>query len=294
MGMVGNKYLTFGLLWLLLLSGCEAGWDGGAGPDGTRAMASPGYLIYFGPAPCVKADHYVALVGFLPRVEAPAKVSPFPLFVPAVQYRMEVVAQNVIGFDQHRSRLFGLYNPFPPGTAVRGLIQKKDVVFIDLTRQAGRETDILRRKSMVMVLGNTLMQFPGVKMVVVSSEGFPLLGPKASFYSANALDVSAPGIPRLVAIEAKWDKVEPEDQTITLFFDRPIVPKQIRIADDDGRTIFGESHTGEFDMSIAMHPAAPHVLQEGKRVRVEWKVTDRLNGKGSGEQLFHLHQDPHH
>jgi hypothetical protein len=253
-----------------------------------RPVASAAYLTHYGPAPVISAGSYQALVGFLPRIDAPAKVSPFPVFQVASQDAILRLLQRLLSADPDLLRRYNLVNPFPVGTRILSLNQQNEVVRIDLSRHVLRQQNISLRRAIVLSLSHSLVQFPGISKVLVTVEGIPLAGADAYHAYLNPIDVVAPSTPRIVGAAAVSTSSGEEPDSISLYFDRPVSIKDLQLIDDHGMVITGNIALENFDMTVLLRPSSPKQIHAGMRVRVTWEVLDALGESGRGEQLFHL------
>lgn len=283
------------LFWLLYLSGftllltsCDANQRRDVDLFKPRPAASSSYLALYGPAPVAPSGTYQALVGFLPRVDAPDKVSPFPVFQATSREAVLRLLQRLVSPEIDLLRRYDLLNPFPAGTRVLSIQQQGDVVNIDLSRQVLRQSNPVLRRAMVLSLGHALKQFPGIDKVIVSVEGIPLASQNGHIFSPSDLEVVIPGAPRIVGVAAVGESGSANPRSLAIYFDRPVVVKELLLTDDQGRVLDGEFSLDYFDMVVQLRPHASRRLTPGMRVRVLWHVADTLGVNGTGEHIFHL------
>lgn len=286
-----TKSIIFRLLVLAAVLHCVA-CDARRSDDSDlfkpRPVASAAYLTHYGPAPVISSGSYQALVGFLPRIDSPQKVSPFPVFQATSQDAILRLLQRLLTADSELLRRYDLVNPFPLGTRILSLHQQNEIVRIDLSRHVLRQQNVNLRRAIVLSLGHTLVQFPGISKVVVTVEGIPLSGSDVHHSFLNPIDVVAPSAPRIVGAAAISISGNEQPDTISIFFDRPVSIKELLLTNDHGIVIDGNVTMDNFDMTVLLHPSSSKQIRAGMRIRVLWEVFDALGESGRGEQLFHL------
>lgn len=280
--------LSLVLLLAVLTFACRQWPDNDHLLHENKLVASTAYLTFFGPPPTVADGFSSAYVGYFPRHDNPALVTPIPLFFSSTRPQISEVLTRLLAIEEPGLLAAGLFNPFPQGSEVRGVRTYGDLAIVDLTRQAGRNTDRHRKLAVVAALSHTLAQFPGVKRVVVTTDGFPLLSSNVE-YVPSPLQVAAPGVARPVVLQQHSRNDSDKETQLTLSFDRPVCLKEIKMFDLQGNVaaVRGDSALCrmeyEFQTSNAHNTRQFHVL---------WNAIDGLHQASTGEVVLPIVKQP--
>jgi len=254
--------------------------------------ASGAYLRFFGAPPSVAEGSCFALVGYYPLAGDPGKVVPFPLFMFNRENRMQVMVEQLLQWGEGWDMGGVARNPFPPGTELYSLTREEDLVRVELSPVVLREAGAPEKRLILAVLGHTLVQFEGVRrvMVVAGGELLPFQAERGFFPDPDA--VLPPGEPTVLSVVGVWEEGSREAQEVSVFFDRPVAVQQIELS-SDGRRLEGEYFRSVFDMAVVVRPQAPGAVREGMPVQVEWIVNDPLGRPGEGKKTFALRRLEH-
>ncbi|HEX9077993.1 MAG TPA: GerMN domain-containing protein [Desulfuromonadaceae bacterium] len=279
--------LTF--IFMLFTVGCTKK-EVPASAKPARVSATKAYETYFGPAPTTDKGTCFAFVIYFPSAKEPGKVVPFPFFTFDAATIEKVAVERLLGgmdIDGYRGEFL---QPFTPGAHIVALSQKNGIVEVDL----GRDflTSGATKEGMLHALVMTLAQFKGVTGVRLLSEG------KAPDYApAPLLPVTSavldPGPPRLLSVTAVKEKGAKEVAEVSAYFDRPVEIKGLNMTDPGGKPFAGELFQSVFDMAAVLKPKDPGQFTAGQRIRVRWKVADKLGRQAEGEDVRPLEIKEH-
>jgi hypothetical protein len=258
-----------------------------------KVQASEAYINYFGTPPTVAEGTCFALVGYYPVVGKTEKLSPFPLFLFNRTNQMEIVTEQLLRWGEGWDMGGMLSNPFPPDTQLLSLRLEEDLARVELSRQVLEETDADRQKTIIDVIGHTLAQFEGVQRVMVVAEGELLPHQAERAFMPDPAVLVGPGPPRVLAVAGTWEEGQKGPEEVSVFFDRPVTIKEVRLSDEGGRPLQGEYFQSVFDMAVVLHPADPSAIVEGMPLAVAWQVADRKGRKGKGKKTFSLKRLEH-
>lgn len=272
----------------LVLGACEGSFPALSEPVPVRMPASVSYLLYFGPPPRSVGARVEALVGFLPRIDDPARLSPFPLFLPVSSNQLLHLADQVIKMEDDLAATMGLVNPFPQGTRIQSIRRDGAALHVDLSLQATRQPNPVLRMAMAKALRYALTQFQGINSVYLSVDGIPLTVPGRAASIKDPLDVVGPGPPRVLGVVGIPFDPRQRLESIAVYFDRPVTLQHLSLTDEAGHSISGNISVSRFNMVAQIQTSALASLQEGAGVRVAWQVVDALDTASSGERTFHV------
>ncbi len=283
------------ILWFLALAplaGCQEN-EQEARPAKVAVTASNAYETYFGAPPKVTGGQCYALVGFYPRADNPAKVTPIPHFVITEENQQQLLVEQLIkgGAVPGLENVF--VNPFPPGTTLLSLTVNGATMNVDLSPEVLEQTDPILQKGLLASIGHSVVQFEPVENLVVTAAGTPLPWMPGLNYVPLRASVIAPQKPRLLQAVVEEHAGAQGAHEILFFFDRPVEVGEFTLADASGEEISGEYYTSVFDMAVVLHPENPDRFTAGKRVQVAWQVTDRLGRAASGQQTLVLQHQEH-
>lgn len=286
-----RKYVLatfFCLFFLSSQSACQKKGDQNQSEARYPVTASEAYTTYFGEPPKVSGGTCYALVGFYPRAENPAKVTPVPHFLLSEKKQRQLLVQQLIkgGALPGLEDLF--VNPFPPGTRLLSITMNGVTMNVDLSAEVLEQKDPVLQKGMLAALGHTLIQFDPVENLVITAAGTPLPWMPGSSYSPLQASVIAPQEPRPLQAVAHYGEDSEVPEEILVFFDRPVSVSEFSLAEPGGREVGGNYYTSVFDMAVVLHPENPDRLLAGERIRVAWRVTDRLGRSSAGQETVVL------
>jgi len=256
--------------------------------------ANETYRFYFGPPPAVQEGTAFALVGYAPDPDHPGKISPFPLFMYGREGQMEAVAEQVmrLGFDWDPT-LSGR-GPFPSGTFLVGLHRDQDdLLRVELSSEAWDLSTPHEKELMAAILGHSLVQFPGIRRVIVAAGGHLLPGQTDRGFYPDPEAVVGPGAPRLLAVVGVWERGQENPGEVAVYFDRPLELKNFRLLHDDGKEVAGDYYRSIFDMAVVVHPQRPELFQVGLPIRVAWEGVDLSGRSWGGDKVLNLRRLEH-
>ena len=281
--------LSFLVALLFVSSGCKKKEEQPPGKQ-ARVSATKAYEKYFGPAPTTDKGTCYAFIIYFPSAKEQGKVLPFPFFTFDEGSMKKVAVERLIGGMELSAYKDEILQPFAPGTHLLKLSEQEGVVTVDLSK------DFLRtgngNEGMLNALVLTLTQFAGVKGAKLLSEGTDLDFAKGTLLPA-ASAVLDPSPPRLLSVTAVKDKEAKAVEEVSVYFDRPVEIKELKMTDREGKTFEGEVFHSVFDMAAVLKPKDPSAFKAGMPVKVRWKVIDKLTRTAEGDGEFSLEVKEH-
>lgn len=260
-----------------------------------RVSATKAYQSYFGPAPTTDKGTCYAFVIYFPSAGTPGKVVPFPFFSFDEPSLKKVALQRVMGGMDEKSYAGQYLQLFPKGTRLLSLTEEKGTLTADFSKElAPVAADKASGASLFNMVSLTVMQFGGVDRVRIQSEGRDLFASDRGM-PAEASVVLQPSAPRLLNVIAMKEKAEAPVNEVDALFDRPVDIKEFQFNATDGTQMAGDVFHSMFDMAAVLKPKDAVKLQAGTKVKVHWKVVDKMGRSGAGDDIFPLdvkvHQD---
>ena len=292
------SYLAaFFLLLTLGVAGCNR-QDRDSAPSAGEPVAaevktSAAYRQYFGTPPVVREGSCMALVGFLPSAREPEKVVPLPLFLFNPEQSQRLLIERLLSVEPEAAALAWVKNPFPEGTALRSLTVESQTARVDLSPHAARYSDRKQLLQMFQALGHSLIQFPEISRVLVTVGETPFPESPGNPYSPDSRDITSPGPPRLIGLAGSWEEGQQNPSEVSVYFDRPVEVREIRLNDASGNMVDGDFFRSIFDMAVVIHPRGGPVLEPGMPLTVHWLAVDPLNREGKGTDTLPLRQLEH-
>ena len=285
------------LLCLVMLSftlGCSRKEPPAPAKD-ARVSATKAFESYFGPAPSTNKGTCYGFVIFFPVAKEPGKVAPFPFFSFDEASLKKVAAQRLIGGMDEKTYAGEFLQLFPKGSRLLSLSEQGGVVSADFSKELRPvASDPSRSPALFTAISLTLQQFNGVTGVRIKCEGVDLF-PAAAPVPVEASVVAQPSAPRLLNVIAMKQTSAGPLQELDALFDRPVDIKEFQFLQNDGTLLAGDVFHSMFDMAAVLKPKDPLKLAQGTRIKVRYKVLDKVGRSAAGESSFALevrvHQD---
>ncbi|MSN27393.1 MAG: sporulation protein [Geobacter sp.] len=248
--------------------------------------ATKAYEQLFGVAPSVDKGTAYAFVIYFPSAKTSGKVVPFPFFTFDEGSIQKVAVERLLaGMDTGSYQ--GEFVPFPSGIRLLNINDQGSVV-VDFNKELGESSD----KSVVYALALTLRQFKGVKDIRIQVDGKD--SPSNALLKELDGNVVLPlSSPRILALTAMRDKGVKDVEEVNLFFDRPVVVKEMKLFSKEGHQFEGEMYHSVFDMAAVFKPKTPGLFKERMPVRAQWKVIDKLGRSAEGDSIMLLEVKEH-
>lgn len=262
-------------------------------PKPARVSATPAFERYFGPAPTTDKGTCYAFVIYFPLAKDPSKVTPFPFFTFDEGTRKKVALERMLGGMDEKVYAGQYLQPFPKGTRLASLDEKSGTVMVEFSREAvPAAADAARGAALYHAVALTLLQFPGVKAIRITSEGKDLYPPTRPLPVEEKV-VQQPSAPRLLNVVAMKESSKQPVQEVDALFDRPVEIKLFQFKASDGTILAGDVFHSMFDMAAVLKPKDPGKFMPGTRVRVHYQVVDKLGRPAEGEGEFPLEVKQH-
>jgi germination protein M len=256
----------------------------------TRISATKAYEKYFGPAPTTDKGTCFAFVIYFPSAKKLGKVIPFPFFTFDEVTIKKVAVERLLSGIEVPAYKDEILQSFAPDVHLLNLAEHEGMMTVDLSK------DFLRggnsREGMLNALVLTLAQFEGVKSVKLLSEGKDVDFAKGTLMPV-ASAVLEPSPPRLLSVMAVKDRGAKEVEEVSSYFDRPVGIKELTLSDRSGKPFPGDLFQSVFDMAAVLKPKDPAEFKAGMRVKIRWKVVDKLARAAEGEGEFPLEVKEH-
>lgn len=277
------------LAFSFALTGCRK--------DVRPAPAAPGkvvptaaYTRFFGTPPAEKGTAYPFVIYF-PSAKSPGKVVPFP-FISFDEPSMPKVAVQRLLTGMELGSYRGEFLPLSAGSRLLTFNSEKGMAVANFSRETFAAADQESEKAVARAIGLTLRQFSGVTQVSIEVDGrHSELSKEAN--KADDAAVQQPSPPRLVSLTAMRDKGAKEAEEVDAFFDRPVDVKELTLLSEDGKPFAGQMYHSVFDMAGVLKPKVPSQFKEGMRVKVRWKVVDKVGREAAGEDFWPLQVRQH-
>lgn len=252
-----------------------------------HVVATPAYEKYFGAAPSVDKGMAYAFVIYFPSSKTPGKVVPFPFFTFDEGSLKKVAIERLLG-GMDTGSYQGEFIPFPSGSRLMAITDDQGTVTVNLSKELDTSTDA----AIAHALALTLYQFKGVKDIRLQVDGkeSPL---SVMTKDANDSAVEQPSSPRLLSVTAMRDKGAKDVEDVNAFFDRPVDVKELKLLSKDGQPFAGDLYHSVFDMAAVLKPKDPSQFKESMRIKVRWKVVDKLGRQAEGENVWLLEVKTH-
>lgn len=252
-----------------------------------HVIATSAYEKYFGAAPSVDKGMAYAFVIYFPSSKTPGKVVPFPFFTFDEGSLKKVAIERLLG-GMDTGNYQGEFIPFPSGSRLMAINDDQGTVTINLSKELDKSVEAGTAHALAL----TLRQFKGVKDIRIQVEG------KESLLSAlakSAADsaIQQPSPPRLLTVTAMRDKGAKDVEDVNAFFDRPVDVKELKMFSKDGQPFAGDLYHSVFDMAAVLKPKDPSQFKESMRIKVRWKVVDKLGRQAEGENGWLLEVKTH-
>lgn len=274
-----------------LLAGCSKGDGTPPRQKAVRVSATGAYETYFGPAPTTEKGSCYAFVVYFPSARVPGKAVPLPFFAfDQASLKKVALERLMIGMTEQSYR-GEVRQLFPPNARLLSVQESRGTVTADFgpeVKPAAADPGRLRALTDAVTL--TLTQFDGVESVVLKIGGSPLDAGRPAPGAASVLEPSPPRLLKVVAMKEK--SAEPVSEVDALF-DRPVDIGEFRFETADGAPLAGEVYHSMFDMAAVLKPKEPERLAGAPRVKVRWKVVDKVGRSAAGEGLVPLEVQLH-
>jgi len=273
-----------------------------------KVSATQMYQKYFGPSPITDKGTCYAFVIYFPSAKEPGKVVPFPFFTFDEKTIKKVAVERLLGGMDIGSYKGEILQAVNPGTHLLGLTEESGTVTVNFSREIlNSPVGGTAENAFLNALSLTLVQFPGVKEVRVQVEGKDpgMVDGKdvTAFLGHGGLKkqplvpkegaVAQLSPPRLLSVTAMKDKGASSIEDVSVYFDRPIDIKEIKISDNTGKAFEGDVYHSVFDMAAVLKPKDPSLFKAGMPVNVRWKVIDKLQRGAEGAQELPLEVKEH-
>ena len=252
-----------------------------------KVTATQAYLEHFGHAPGVPKGDAFAFVLYFPLAETPGKVLPLPFFTFDRQTMRKVALERLISGNNVGPYKGKFELPFP-GLRLLSLEEKGETVTATFSKELPTAEEKTPGVGFAVAAAMTLYQFDGVRKVVIKSEDGRTYAPGNDPRSVSDLPP-----PQLLNVVAMKEKGEKDVHEVDVFFDRPIDFQVINIGDAGGGLFKGDVYASAFDMAAVLKPKDPSLFQQGKRVKVSWKVTDKKGRISEGTQELEIEVKEH-
>lgn len=266
--------------------GCSPKEEPAPGKTG-RVSATKSFESHFGPAPTTNQGTCYAFVIYFPSAKELGKVVPFPFFSFDEPSLKKVALERLIGGMDEKKYAGELLPLFPKGSRLLSLKEANGTVTADFSKEVrSAAADPSRGRALFNAISLTAGQFGGVTGVRIQSEGSDLFA-AAERLPAKA-SVQEPSAPRLLHLVAMKEGAADPVQEVDALFDRPVDIKEFQFLENDGTLLAGEVFHTMFDMAAVLKPRDPGKLADGTKVRVRYKVVDKMGRSAAGEETFTL------
>jgi germination protein M len=260
-----------------------------------RVSATKAFESYFGPAPTTDKGTCYAFIIYFPSAREPEKVVPFPFFSFDEASLKKVALERLIGGMDEGSYAGEIQQHFPRGTRLLSLKEQKGTLTADYSKELRQAAgDPGRARALFNAITLTLMQFGGVTGVRIQSDGSDLF-PATERPPVEASVVVQPSAPRLLKLTAMKEKGAAPVHEVDALFDRPVEIKELQFLENDGTLLAGDVFLSMFDMAAVLKPKDPGKFAAGTKIKVRYKVVDKMGRSAAGENTFPLevtlHQD---
>lgn len=250
-------------------------------------VATAAYQRYFGAAPsCDKGTAY-AFVIFFPSAKIPGKVVPFPFFTFDEGSIKKVAVERLLG-GMDIGSYQGEFQPPPTGARLLTIGDDQGLVTVNFSK----ELDKAPQASIADALALTLRQFKGVRDIRLLVEGKESPS-SAMVKGADEGVVQEPSPPRLLNVRATRDKGTKSIEDVSVFFDRPVEVKELKLLSKDGSMYPGDIYHSVFDMAVVLKPKDAAQFKERMPIKVRWRVVDKLGRQAEGDNVWFLEVKEH-
>ena len=266
-----------------------------APPSGklVRISATGAFESYFGTAPTTDKGTCYAFVIFFPVAREPGKVMPVPFFSFDDASLKKVALQRLIGGMGEKCYAAQFLQLFPKGARLLSLTEQNGAVTADFSKELRPvAADTNNGRALFNAITLTVMQFGGVAGVRIQSEGRDLFN-SGRHRPVEASVVLQPLPPRLLKVVAMKETAAAPVEEVDALFDRPVDIKECRFASIDDTPVAGDVFHAMFDMAAVLKPKEPRNLEEGAKIKVIWKVSDKKGRSAAGEDTVTLEVTVH-